>query len=260
MSELNIICPSGLKGVVRGLKGREIDLFANKQEVRKRRIGSKILQACWLRTTEVGPAYPGQEVDSHVNWDHVLTADRFFILLKIREATYGSNYIFGWQCDRCEKRFEWELDLNDLPYKPLAESDIQKFVSGNEFDLELGDDKIVFKLPIGSDEKRALDARDLAPNRVATTALLGRVVAVNGETNKSALTTWAEDLDVADAMDLIDCFDEHDGGVDTDIEVQCPHCGNIMDVTLPLDEDFWTPKKSRRSKKRRDATASSLDS
>lgn len=254
MAEVRVTCPSGLKGVVRGLKGREINLFANKAEIRKRRVGTRILDACWLRIEDVGLAYPWVQDGQALDWNRVLTADRFTSLLKVREATYGPNYAFPWQCDRCDRRFEWELNLNDLPFKPLREDVVQQFLKDNRFPVAVADDEIVFKLSIGQDEKRALEARDLAPDRIATTGLLQRIVSVNGETDQSKLLRWAEDLDVEKVLYLIDELDEYDGGIETDIEVQCDRCGWTMDISLPLEEDFWTPRKSRRSRKQRAST------
>lgn len=261
MPAIEITCPSGLKGIVRGLKGKEIDLFANKTEIRKRRVGTKILQACWNETLEPGPAYPWLE-GAAVNWDKILTADRFYVLLQIRAATYGSDYAFNVQCDNgsCERRFEWQLDLNDLPFREIPLEAIEQFKNGNRFTVDVEGAEVVHRLSTGADEKRMLEARDLAPDRIATTALLHRVISVGGETDYPVLRKWVEELEVGTVFDLIDTFDENDGGVETDIEVQCNRCGNYMDMTLPLEDDFWSPKKSRRSKRGKANMRSSLAS
>ena len=39
---------------------------------------------------------------------------------------------------------------------------------------------------------------------------------------------------------------DHECGIDTDIEVQCPHCKMIQDIELPMDSDFFSPSTRRK--------------
>lgn len=251
MAEIEVKCPSGLTGIVRGLKGREIDLFANQQEMRKRRVGTKILQACWIETTQVGPAYAGMD-PARIDWNKILTADRFYAALRVRMATYrrtddptrAAPYVFPHQCTDtgCRRKFEWELELEDLPVKPLPELSIATFVSGNKFSTIVAGKRVTYKLTTGADEGVALDARDRSPEKRATAALRSRVVAVEGVEFEDT-HAWIEDLDAGDAFDLISAMEREDGGVETDIDIECPHCGNLMTVDLPLGDAFWTPRR-----------------
>lgn len=251
MSEIEVKCPSGLTGIVRGLKGREIDLFANQQEMRKRRVGTKILQACWIETVQLGPAYPNLD-PAKLDWNKVLTADRFYAALRVRMATYRdqvdrekpAKYIFPHQCNDagCRKKFEWELDLEDLPVKPLPDASIMAFVAGNKFTTTVGGRLVTYKLTTGADEGVALDARDRSPEKRATAALRSRVVSVS-DVEFEDTHAWIEDLDAGDAFDLISAMERDDGGVETDIDIECPHCGNLMTVDLPLGDAFWTPRR-----------------
>jgi len=80
----------------------------------------------------------------------VLQGDRFFPLLQIRALTYGPEYVFAANCqsDGCRARIEWELDLRELPCRPLSEESRAAFTDGNRFETVLPDSakRIWFRL------------------------------------------------------------------------------------------------------------------
>lgn len=260
MPAIDIVCPSGLSGTVRGLEGEELDLFANKQEIARRRVSRQVLASCWVETSELGRAYEGRiDADKKLDFNKVLMCDRFYALLMIRVATHGSKYDFRYQCsaETCRKRFEWRIDiLDDLKVYELPEKSIAEFRGDNSFETEIGGEEITFKLMTGADEDTAVKARDLAPDMLATTSVIQRVTRVkqaDGEvlTDGNDLRKWAKRLGFGNTMALVDEMDVVDGGTETDIEVQCQHCGRLEDISLPLEEDFWSPRRRGQSGKRK---------
>lgn len=257
MPNLTITCPSGLKGVVRGLTGRELNLFANQQETKRRKVTRQILNNCWVETVEVPKVYEGViEPGGAINMDKVLMCDRFYALLQIRCATHGSKYNFKVQCTEssCRKRFEWGLDINgDLDVYELPDSSIEKIAEGDGiFEGEVDGVTFRYKLLYGKDEDTNIRQVDMAPDRQATTSLAMRLVEVETRdgrtlTENRDIQKWAESIDFGTSMDIVQVMDYADGGIETNIEVQCPHCGNLMDLSLPLGEDLWTPKRQRPS-------------
>ena len=71
----NIVCPSGLSGIVRAFKTKEANILANEAEMRRNASFDKVLAACWLETTGQG-VYQIPE-SGKVPWEEVLVADRF---------------------------------------------------------------------------------------------------------------------------------------------------------------------------------------
>lgn len=88
----------------------------------------------------------------------MLQGDRFFVLLQHRALTYGPEYAFAVPCqsDACQSRIEWELNLHDLPTRPLSLESRDAFVKGNRFECILPDSqvKVWFRLLTGADEQR----------------------------------------------------------------------------------------------------------
>lgn len=257
MAEIEVECPSGLKGVVRGLKGKEIDTFANKAEVRKRKVGDRILASTWIKTTNPGPY--DQNADGSINWTKALTADRTFLTLMVRVATHGEEYEFPYRCTHsaCERPFDWVVPLLKLPIRKIPEESLLNFADKNTFttNLRLDDGTYVLEYGLHTGEMgvTAAEAQDLSPEARATISLSRRVRKIrkpDGEyMDTRDFKEFFEELDVGDIFDLIDAFDEHDGGVESEIDIYCPHCGHGMEgIDLPLGPTFWKPRKRSKSR------------
>src|SRR4051812_22307644 len=114
-----IVCPSGLSGEIRGLKGKEGKLLSDRSSARDGSTFEKLLANCWLQTLDQGVYdFPN---GSPPDWGKVLVADRFYTLFQIRSLTFGDDYAFATQCKNggCRHRFDWELSLQDLPVRAL---------------------------------------------------------------------------------------------------------------------------------------------
>ena len=249
--EITTTTPSGMVARLRGLKGSEINLFANKTEAEQRKIGYELLQNLVLEVTDAGPAYPHIDVADPIDWSEIIDGDRFWLYVYARIATYGSDYFFRYQCgvQSCRKRFDWGIKIDrDLKQQKLSQESINKFVAGNVLGpVKFGDDEIMFQLLTGALEDKGLQMQGMKPDEATTVALANRIKSLNGQEGKGAIHRWVKDLDMLDLLELIDAMDEHDCGIDTDIEIQCPHCKTIQAVSVPLGEDFWTPGKRLRS-------------
>lgn len=254
MPQLELKLPSGARGIIRGLKGEEINIFANKQQSRRGKTAIQILTNVWIETTDGGPLYP----DGKIDWSKAPACDRFVALFKARVATYGKEYAFKYQCTShdCRKRFEWVIDLDeDMVIKDLPEKSVQNFLEKNRFttsvvDPEGNDLKVVFQLLTPKIENKIDQVQGLAPKEKATASLAQRIVEIEGlEAGKGAIKTFLNDLDAGSMLDLVRDMDDVDGGIETAIEIECDHCGCIMAVELPLLEEFWTPSRRKLSTK-----------
>jgi hypothetical protein len=251
-----ITCPSGLMGRIRGMKVREERTLADRKLARSGGQMDELLAACWEETLAPGPYTLG---DSPLDWGKVLQGDRFFALLMVRVLTYGPEYAFSLQCrnDSCRARFEWELDLQKLPVRPLSEESRTVFAAGNRFETTLPDagKRVRFKLLTGEDERRLPQLQRAAPDRLLSSVLAYRVIDIDGVDPRDK-RRFLEDLSLRDADFLFDEFDRVDCGVDTTVEVECPECFLVQDVDLPFDRSFFLPGKERTAR-RRDRSASS---
>jgi hypothetical protein len=237
-----IVCPSGLSGQIRGLKGKEGKLLSDRTAARAGATFEKILEGCWLRTDD--PGVYDLPADGAVDWSKVLVADRFYVLLQIRALTFGDEYAFTVQCANpgCRERFEWTLNLHDLPVVPLAETSKATFRFGNRFETTLPRDgrRAWFRLMTGADETRAAAALKANRDGALLAALSLRLVEIENVPDQER-RKFLDDMEMADATALLDQFDQVDGGVETDIEVECPACLGVQDIQLPFERGFFLP-------------------
>jgi len=250
-----ITCPSGLTGRIRGMKVREERILADRKLAKSGGQVDELLKACWEETLDPGPYDFG---DKLIDWGAVLQGDRFFALLQVRALTYGPTYAFALGChaEGCRDRFEWELDLTDLPVRPLSDESRAAFVTGNRFETRLPDAamRVWFRLFTGADERRLPQLRKTAGDRILSAMLGWRVLEIEGVVEKDK-RRFLEDLSMRDADFLVDEFDRVDCGVDTAIEVECPECLTVQEVELPFDRAFFLPGNGRTAR-RRDRTKS----
>lgn len=242
-----IVCPSGLTGEIRGLKGKEGKLLADRSAARAGSTFEKLLAGCWVETHDPG-VYVFAE-GTPLDWARVLVADRFYTLLQIRSLTFGDEYAFSVQCKNagCRERFEWELLLKDLPVRALSDDAKATFRDGNRFETKLPHDgrRVWFRLMTGADEARAAMALKNARDGALLTALALRIVEIEGIADKER-RAFLEEMEMADAAALLDRFEEVDGGVETTLEVECPSCLGVQEVDLPFERGFFLPRAKEK--------------
>lgn len=244
-----ITCPSGLSGVIRGMRSREERILADRQLMKNGGQMDRLLAACWEETHDAGPyTFAGDTVD----WGLVLQGDRFFALLQLRALTYGPEYAFAVHCQNsaCRARIEWELDLTALPVRPLLDESRAALVDGNRIATTIpgSGERVWFRLLTGADERRLHTLRRTAGDRPLTTLLAYRIVEIEG-VEPRAKKEFLDDLPLGDACALLDRFDEADCGVETSIEIECPECFAQQALDLPFGPEFFLPRKTTKARR-----------
>ncbi len=169
---MEVTLPSGLRGIVRAMKGREAQAFVDPQQIRTFGSMDTMLRNCWTETLDPGP-YTSMMVEgkgaragieprilaaaAQPPWsDRALNGDRFAALIDIRIATFGPDYYFGVKCVQCEAQYEWELDLSQLPRTDYPAASLEKFAAGdNNFRFVLPDDRLMaYKMSTAVEERK----------------------------------------------------------------------------------------------------------
>jgi hypothetical protein len=259
MHTIEIECPSGLVGELRGLTGREIDMFANRQGAQERNVMEDVLNACWVRTLKPGPAYPGHQDGADFDWSKALTGDRFYALINIRIASRGKS-VFEYtvpKCGSCEKKFTNTIDLNDLPVIEYDPEDCALFAENRDrFTAEVDGCQVTYRLTVGKDETEISKKQSMKSEAVVSVGLAHRIecVTVPGQEapieHKADIAEWIRGLVEHQEIDLVEALQDHDGGVETSVEMVCTYCGWRAEGDLPLDQLF-TPAKRGLSEKRK---------
>lgn len=260
MSQIEVTCPSGLRGIVRGLKMAEFKQFSDRRAMKSGKVWDDVAKACWVETLDPGPAYP-----NGVNWsDNALQGDRLYVLMAIRRATHSDVFDFSVACmDRnCRSTIKWRVNLDTeikmTAYPPEA---IAQHVAGKPFESTLGGKKITYGLLTIADEKRLVKFGEMHPNVERTILNVGyRCRTVEGIKEKKDVLEWIETLELGDVLRLRDEMELTNGGIETALEVECRGCGALSEVELPFGgKDFWTPKTSGASSTTSSSSSSSSE-
>lgn len=238
--EREIICPSGLRGVVRGLTVAEANKMASGANDAA---FDELLKGCWVRTVD-----PGIYGDGELNWNKALTCDRFWTLVQIRIATYGPTFSFKHKCSACDKRSEHSLNLTELPFKDLPEETRASLKQGsNSFVATAGGWTFTFRLQTGEDERKLAKIKPKHGDLVSQ-ALMNRIVAIEGNgAHPNDRRKIIDSLPLAIVDELGAKFDEFDGGVETNTVLECDYCGEEEEITIPFGEGFFASPKRRRN-------------
>lgn len=248
---IEVTCPSGLQGRIRGMKVKDEQLFINRKLASSGRIITELLKAVWESTIDPGPYAFG---DGEPHWEQVLSSDRTHILIQLRVASYGTDYEFRVTCGSCRKLYGWGVDLaEDIDVVPVSETGLASVKSNEPISVPLTDGRTAkCRLMRGEDDTflATLGTKDEA--KVMTYHLARRITEIDGKHRWPDIVAIVEDMEAVVGDRLWDATDALEGGVETMFDVECPACGNVQQVLLPFGAEFFSSRKryARGSRKK----------
>jgi hypothetical protein len=205
------------------LTGREEEFLAGSRGVPAPELVTALLCRAVRRIGTVSPVTPPVA-------RALLVADRLFLLLRVRAATFGERVegTLGCPWPRCGARVDVDFSLADVPVKRCAETlptyvaELSAGAAGGDADAPR---TVAFRLPRGDDQEALAGVLAQNPAR-ALTALLERCVvgAAEGAVDRLSPRARGElEAAMADAA-------PH---VDLEMDLVCPECGRAF--TAPFD-------------------------
>lgn len=173
-------------------------------------------------------------------WKKAFLGDRGFMVIRLREMSLGSSFIFPENCPRCKKIIERVVvDLASLEVRPMDPA-----VASGPTEMEVvtpSGIRVVWRALVGTDEEAISNVRENHPANLPTAVMRFRMISLDGEqaTNESLA-----DLTSSDRVFLRNHFDEVEGGIDTSVEIVCdnPECLHEFKRKLNLGhENFFFP-------------------
>jgi hypothetical protein len=184
----------------------------------------------------------------------LLISDRFFLLIKIRLISFGSEYPIQVRCPDCDNQFIKNFDLTELNVKTYDnnEEKAEPFL----VTLPVAGKTIGLKILRGKDENaihkyaKGRGVKEEVGDPAYTYSLARSIVSFDQKPiSQIDALQLVEKLVSRDTMELRHALEENDCGVDTDISLECPKCSFLIETRLPVTEEFFRPKrKSLRSR------------
>jgi len=238
-----LTCPSGLRGVLRGMKVKDEQLFADQKLIKSGQLITRLLEMCWMQTNDPGP-YDVSGSAGKVFWGPALSSDRTFAIIQLRIASYGPEYEFRVTCSSCRHHYAWGVNLAELNVLPVSDLGRQCAKTSTPVPITLRDGRIAKCRPLTGDDEQFFNS--LGPDeesKMLTNHLSRRIVELDGKTAWFDIVSLVEDMESAVADGLWDATDELEGGVETTFDVECPKCHNLQAVVLPFEAGFFSSRK-----------------
>ena len=228
--------------VLRKMTGREEAIMADRRNRNSgARMMSELLASCLLELGAVSS--PGLAAVQKL-----YSADRYFLLLKLREITFGSDLSATYACPTCKESITLVEDISELEVRRVAPGELPEQIV-----VELDDGYVdragevyttlVFRQPTGADEEKiSAVARDNASR--GKNALMARCLIGVGDMPRARIealgTSIFNDLTLGDRALIDSALNEDGPGVAMTRPVTCPGCGRDYEVTLDLS-NFLRP-------------------
>jgi hypothetical protein len=226
------------------LSGRDEELIAAQQPMANPALLTVLLSRCVLR---LGPVRPVSEDLAR----RLLVADRQFLLLKLRQMTFGDHVQAAVQCpwEACRKKVDIDFSLHDIPVRESAEKGplyTKELSPESVFSIEHGEQyrEVVFRLPNGEDQE-AISHRVEENEAKALALLLARCICRLGPLQDPGpeVIDRLSSLARAEIERQMEVAAPH---VDFTLAARCPECDREFTVPFDLQEFFLAECQTSR--------------
>ncbi|HEY3140008.1 MAG TPA: hypothetical protein VGJ86_02710 [Acidimicrobiales bacterium] len=227
---------------LRKMTGKEEAILADRKFQRNGgKLVSELLHSCIVRLGDL-------EANGRGPVSHMYSADRNFLLLKLRSITFGPELEAAYTCPSCGETAQVVEDLDELPVRSVADGD-----GAAEVALELEDGYVdrdgnvhtamTLRLPTGADEEAVASQMRDNPS-LGKNALLSRCVRSLGDVptprREGRGPKIMSELTMSDRRRIDRALEEAAPGVDLVREHECPACGKTFSSSLDLSH-FLSP-------------------
>jgi hypothetical protein len=165
---------------------------------------------------------------SNVHVHELLSMDKLYLLMKLREISYGDDYKVNLICPACKAENPTTVKLSQLNVNPVPDD----FTDPVEVMLPGLQKTAKIKRPRVKDEKLFTDGGNMLDQ------LWRFVVELGGHTDKAVIAKVVERLPIKDSRTILNAM-KTDYGVDTHVKFGCNECGEVSVVDLPIDANFF---------------------
>lgn len=187
-------------------------------------------------------------ITDNLNLNELLSIDEHFLLLKLRIHTFGPSYRVTGRCEECDKKSEFDINLDELIVNYLPDDFEEPIVIKK---LPVSGDKIKVKLLRNKDveyvnrqAKRLSKSLKIDSGELEYTLKMAKMIAsINDEEMEfGEIQKYIENMHSKDSAYLWNELDDIKLGYDSVLTVTCPKCGEEFEFLLPMNREFFRPK------------------
>ena len=222
--------------VLRKMTGKEEAILADRRNQRNGgKLVTELIHSCLVRLGDL-PKNGASTVE------HMYSADRNFMLLKLRTITFGPELQARYSCPECNESVQVTENLDELPVRTIADGespdDIVVALEDGYLDKDGQTHKALrLRLPTGADESAV--APQIRQNvSLGKNALLARCLKSLGDLPKHRLEAIGPkilaDLTLTDRRLIDKALNQGAPGVDLIRQIDCPNCGTSFKSSLDM--------------------------
>jgi len=178
-------------------------------------------------------------IDKNITVDSLLLGDKNALLVQSRIFGYGADYETTVVCPSCDGQQNYTFDLSELESKELELPKSVERTEQNTFVIDLPKSGMVveFRLLTSKDEK------ELSKKKAGgSLGLLKRVIlSINEQTDRMYVNNALQSMPILDTSILKKAYAKTMPDIDMSQEVECTLCGEISEMGVPLDANFFWP-------------------
>lgn len=162
----------------------------------------------------------------------LLIVDKLYLILKLREISYGDTYSATVACNKCQADNKLNFTLSDLPINYFDDS----LKEITEITLPVTKVNVKIKIPTVSDEKYLNNESAIFDN------LWRFVTELQGNDDPVIISKFLSDprVPLKDMHTIMDLISLKEYGVQTLVRFDCESCSQPNIISLPLGPDFFT--------------------
>ena len=168
----------------------------------------------------------------NIDVGQLMQMDKLYILMKLREISYGPEYNVTINCPSCHKENNVKFEMNTFEVRYADEN----LTNPLKIHLPVLKKDVVLRLPRISDEKYFANAEQSLSN------LWRFVEEIDGHSSKTIISKVIPQLPIKDAHYLMDALGCTGYGIDTGVTFACAYCNHVESMDLPITADFFSSK------------------
>jgi hypothetical protein len=221
----------------RAMTAKEEDILMSQALIKRGTVITELIKSCLIN----------KDIDVH----SLLSGDRNALMIAIRASGYGAAYEPTYACPQCEFKNDVQVDLNNLPIKPLTINPIAPNMNAFAFKLPVSKKEVTFKFLNGKEEEEIIaesetrKKKGLLNSNLVTARLMRSIIAIDGNDNKGLISRFVQYMPARDSLLLREYIDEHEPGVNMKIDFRCSNCDHFEEVMMPLGANFFWPNFKR---------------
>lgn len=170
-----------------------------------------------------------QKCVSNIKISDLLHIDKLYLIMKLREISYGDDYSVLLICPKCKAENPSIIRLSELNVNPVPDD----FSDPVTVELPKIKKKIKIRYPRVRDEKYMSTSELMLDN------IWRFVEEIDGHTDKSIIAPVVNRLPLVDIKTIL----KHltlEYGVDTNVKLQCGSCKEVSVLDLPINVNFFS--------------------